>query len=561
MRRRAGVLLGLAVLALATGTAVSAPGVLTYQGALTDAAGKPASGTFSMVFGMYKAASGGAPVWSETIANVQVNAGVFTVVLGSTRPLPATLAKCNYLQVSVGGTPLMPRQPLTSVPYALESADADLLGGLNSAYYRNASNLATGTLRLARLPTIPGAKLQSGAVTAAKLAAGAVTGTAIADGAVGTADIAPDAVNGAKVADGSLSGADLADGSVTVAKLNTAGFDADLLDGKHAADLADAAHAHDLGSLSGTVGTTQIADVAVTRAKIAAGAVGSTELGSSSVSSAKIADESIASADIGPNAVGSSEIIDGSVGYNELGSGAVGGDKIQLGSAVSGAKAGMQVFGAVNTSASAGSYGLYGGTNATGGMSSAGVIGEARTTSGTQDRVGVLGLANSASGSAVCAWNYNSSGFGLYVGSGISYFKGYAWFYGGHGDLAENYRGRDVEAGDVVVIGPGGELVKCTKQCDTTVAGIISTEPSMRLSGRLEDGDGVVPLALVGRVLCKVDATGSPIKTGDLLTTSARAGHAMKAPSARRAAGAIIGKALEDLESGTGVIQVLATLR
>lgn len=76
-----------------------------------------------------------------------------------------------------------------------------------------------------------------------------------------------------------------------------------------------------------------------------------------------------------------------------------------------------------------------------------------------------------------------------------------------------------------------------------------------------------VPLALVGIVPVKVSAENGAIQPGDLLTTSALPGHAMKAtpvdlgdvPIYRP--GTIIGKALEPLGAGTGVIRALITLQ
>ena len=174
---------------------------------------------------------------------------------------------------------------------------------------------------------------------------------------------------------------------------------------------------------------------------------------------------------------------------------------------------------------------------------------------------GVEARVLSPSGHALHAWCDDANAYGLYVEAGKAYFAGYATFAGGYGDLAENYRAENVEAGDVVVIGKGGVLVRCAKEMDTTVAGIVSTSPSMKLSGRIEDGDGAAPLALVGRVACKVDATRYPVKPGDLLVTSATPGHAMKCRSRRPAAGTVVGKALEGLDTGRGVIQVLVTLR
>ena len=83
----------------------------------------------------------------------------------------------------------------------------------------------------------------------------------------------------------------------------------------------------------------------------------------------------------------------------------------------------------------------------------------------------------------------------------------------------------------------------------------------LHIQAGLDEGTGAAPLALVGRVPCKVDATERPIKPGDLLVSSSTPGHAMKCTSKRPAAGTVIGKALEGLEKGTGVIQVLVTLR
>jgi hypothetical protein len=70
-----------------------------------------------------------------------------------------------------------------------------------------------------------------------------------------------------------------------------------------------------------------------------------------------------------------------------------------------------------------------------------------------------------------------------------------------------------------------------------------------------------VPIALVGKVYCKVDAERSPIAVGDLLTTSDTPGHAMKAENPLKAFGAVIGKALVPLNSGHGLIPILIALQ
>ena len=68
-------------------------------------------------------------------------------------------------------------------------------------------------------------------------------------------------------------------------------------------------------------------------------------------------------------------------------------------------------------------------------------------------------------------------------------------------------------------------------------------------------------------VKVKVDASHAPIKRGDLLTTSPTAGHAMKAQPVDLGGveihrpGTLIGKAMEPLDSGTGLIEVFVTLQ
>src|SRR5580700_8555359 len=68
------------------GAAQSAPQLLNYQGRLTDASGKPRSGTFTMSFSIL----GGPSAWSES-QTVTVNSGFFSVLLGSVTPFPANL--------------------------------------------------------------------------------------------------------------------------------------------------------------------------------------------------------------------------------------------------------------------------------------------------------------------------------------------------------------------------------------------------------------------------------------------------------------------------------------
>ena len=75
------------------------------------------------------------------------------------------------------------------------------------------------------------------------------------------------------------------------------------------------------------------------------------------------------------------------------------------------------------------------------------------------------------------------------------------------------------------------------------------------------DAPGRAPVALCGKVFCKVVADDGAIAVGDLLTTSGTPGHAMKAADAARAFGAVIGKALAPLKAGRGMVPILVALQ
>jgi hypothetical protein len=68
------------------------------------------------------------------------------------------------------------------------------------------------------------------------------------------------------------------------------------------------------------------------------------------------------------------------------------------------------------------------------------------------------------------------------------------------------------------------------------------------------------PVAVVGKAWCLADATDVPVRPGDLLTSGTRPGHAQVADNPIDAFGAVIGKALSGLSSGTGQVLVLVGL-
>jgi hypothetical protein len=121
------------------------------------------------------------------------------------------------------------------------------------------------------------------------------------------------------------------------------------------------------------------------------------------------------------------------------------------------------------------------------------------------------------------------------------------------------------EPGDVLVVSASGsgEAQRSSTAYSPAIVGVYSAAPAF-VGGRSVTGDaqaGGVPVAILGVVPCKVSAENGPIRPGDLLVTSATPGHAMRADHESALPGTILGKALESLDSGIGVIQVLVTLQ
>lgn len=132
---------------------------------------------------------------------------------------------------------------------------------------------------------------------------------------------------------------------------------------------------------------------------------------------------------------------------------------------------------------------------------------------------------------------------------------------------ADNATEAGILPGMIVAIDPlnPGKLSLSHRAYDHRVAGVISgagdVKPGMIMGQAGTLADGKHPVALSGRVYAWVDATRGAVRPGDLLTTSATPGHAMKANNAAKAQGAIIGKAMTGLKSGKGLVLVLVTLQ
>ncbi len=134
-------------------------------------------------------------------------------------------------------------------------------------------------------------------------------------------------------------------------------------------------------------------------------------------------------------------------------------------------------------------------------------------------------------------------------------------------DLAERFPSTEsTEPGTVMEIDPSstGELRIARGAYNTRVAGVVSGAgnlPAGAILGNLPGHEDAPPIALTGRVWVKCDASSAPIRVGDMMTTSDTPGHAMRVGDRDQAQGAILGKAMTALDSGTGLVLVLVTLQ
>ena len=135
-------------------------------------------------------------------------------------------------------------------------------------------------------------------------------------------------------------------------------------------------------------------------------------------------------------------------------------------------------------------------------------------------------------------------------------------------DIVEGFESTDTgcEPGTVVIIDSEhpGKLRASSVGYDKRVAGVVSgaggVKPGIHLS-QVGTLDGELPVAMAGRVYVKASAENGSIAPGDLLTTAATVGHAMRADDATRSHGAVIGKAMTALDAGTGLVLVLVNLQ
>jgi len=229
---------------------------------------------------------------------------------------------------------------------------------------------------------------------------------------------------------------------------------------------------------------------------------------------------------------------------------------------------------------STGWHGVYGTTKGPGASGAAAVVGENKS-NGT----GVVGIASSGLAGYFKSGGTGQGGVSVVVDGGrfecgntivgnrynagilAGRFNGDIVVTGAvkpsGNDYAEKFDTEEgAEPGTVLVIGENGLLAPCDEEYDTAATGVVSGAGGLKSGSVLQgetDGshDHDVTVALAGQVYVKADAAYGAISVGDLLTTSLTEGFARRVADRPRAVGAIIGKALSPLPSGTGLVRML----
>jgi hypothetical protein len=579
------------------------PADFTYQGKLTDL-GSPANGIYDMEFKLYDTPDVGTGTQqgaTVTDTTVEVTNGIFTIRLDfSAEEFDGAP---RYLEIGIRPagsanpyTVLGPRQPLSATPYSLRSMNATTADGLSVS--------CVNCITSSQIQSLDGAQV-TGSIAGSQLV-GSIPVESMPVGSGNYIQNSVAALRAGKLAVAQEGGFDITgDGTIGGNLLVNGGLG--------------------IGFSNPNVGQLLVlSSIPGSSAIFAESATGRAVWGKS-VSSRGIYGESDSNAGVYGISNTGSGVYGESAAANLLTSPGVFGRATGIGGtgvyALSTGSGGVGVYGESVTGRgvwgkSIGSRGVYGesdsnagvygfansgpgifGTSTSsagvvgiGGTGGSGVYGESATGRGvwgksvgsrgvygeSESNTGVYGVSNTGTG--VSGDSTSATGFGGFFqnsGGGTA-----LWVLGkakmnvleltGGLDLAERF---DIvgaaKPGMVVAIDPQnvGKFSIARGAYNRRVAGIISGAGNLA-AGMVLTGSSVasianesMPVALSGRVWVYCDATRNPITPGDLLTTSATPGHAMKVINHKRAQGAIIGKAMTALKSGRGLVLVLVTLQ
>ena len=262
-------------------SAADVPQTINIQGMLRDADREIVpDGSYAVTFSIYDAENGGSPLWTS-LRTIAVTEGLFSVNLGSETAFPADLFDQTdlWLGLQVESDPeMLPRQHLTSVPYAIRSQDEAAAGTITSVFgfegLEGGGDSGDIVLLIAD-GGVTGNKLASGAVTEDKLADNSITSSQIAAGSILFSDMSQ---NGAAVGqvmkwNGSAWSAmdDLEGGGAwTWSDSSSYGPDSVL----YAAQTSMALYSDSAGAVAdGSIDADDLADNSITSSQIAAGSI------------------------------------------------------------------------------------------------------------------------------------------------------------------------------------------------------------------------------------------------------------------------------------------------
>jgi hypothetical protein len=171
----------------------------------------------------------------------------------------------------------------------------------------------------------------------------------------------------------------------------------------------------------------------------------------------------------------------------------------------------------------------------------------------TGGNVTTAGVLNVNSGSAATAIVNGAANAVGNIGSSTTYFNNiFAQATTAlYADLAEVYEGdTDYAPGTVVSFGGNKEVTISTRYADPAVAGVISANPSYLMNNGLT-ADHRAIVALTGRVPTSV--TGAVTKGSMMIS----AGNGRACACSTPAMGTVIGKALENFDGESGIIEIV----
>jgi hypothetical protein len=616
LQSKLGVILVLGLLLIGLPAAVYAATVgtaFTYQGNLTDG-GSPANGQYDFQFKLFDAASGGGQVGSTLVKdNVEVTNGFFSVELDFGNQFTG---QARFLEIGVrpgastgSFTLFTGRQELTPTPYALGLRPGAVIQGSGTVL----SGISTG-----------GGGNPAGVYGESSSSGGwGVVGKATSTSGANSGVRGETASNNSNATGvfGLAASANATGAGVKGQNNGTGGYGVWGQGGANAVGVLGQSGSN-IG-LQGVTSATSVNTPGVKGTGPAAGVIGEATnvgygvQGKGSIGVVGTADTTGGYGVYGQSDGSSGKGVFGAAGHNGstvygvygetsssfgISGGVYGKATSNTGGVVgvlgeSNANNGIGVYGAVG--AGGANTGVMGGTlspSGTGGFFSAnadtgtnfGVYGRSESNSGyggffVNTNGGILLAANNAGSTSDLEFKVDSAGnvyadggyhcgissgiFNLPLGAGASGLNEGSIVNclrdNSPADFAEMLpvvEATSLEPGDVLVIGPDGELTRSTEAYQPTVVGIYSTRPSYLGNAQFAETDGFAPLALVGIVPVKASAENGAIQPGDMLVASTLPGYAMRA-SGNPPQGTVIGKALSGLDEETGIIKMLVMLQ